>query len=276
MNEQIPHVKIGAASIPQIGFGTWQLMDDVLANAVEAAVNAGYRHFDTAARYENEIELGTALRASKLVRDDYFLTTKVWYTEATTDAFRKAAEQSLERLNVGPVDLLLFHWPSPDVPLADTIRALSAAKADGLAHHIGVSNFPIALLDRAIELADTPIITNQCECHAYFQQNALRKHCAEKNVAFTAYSPIGRGTQAQDPVLQSIAQAHGKSVPQILLRWHLQLGNIAIPRSSNPGRIRENIAITDFTLTPDDMAKIATLDKKDGRTTSPEWVSSWD
>lgn len=122
MTTQIPHIQAGEASIPQIGLGTWQLKGDVLANAVETAVAAGYRHFDTAARYENETELGEALRASDLKRDDYFLTTKVWYTNAAKDDFRKAAEDSLDRLGVGPVDLLLFHWPSPEVPLEETME----------------------------------------------------------------------------------------------------------------------------------------------------------
>lgn len=177
---------------------------------METAVAAGYRHFDTAAQYENETELGRALRASNLKRDDYFLTTKIWYTEATKDAFRKATEESLERLDVGPVDLLLFHWPLTEMPLEETVAALCAARKDGLARHIRVSNFPIRLLERAIALADAPITVNQCECHPYFPQDGLRAFCKEKGVAFMAHSPIGSGKLGEDPVLQALARTHAR------------------------------------------------------------------
>lgn len=273
---EIPSIHAHGASIPQIGLGTWQLHGEVLQRAVEAATDAGYRHFDTAPRYENEAELGAALRRTGLPRDSYFLTTKVWFTEASAPAFLASAEASLRRLGTDQVDLLLIHWPSPDVPLAETVGALCEAAARGYTRHIGVANFPARLLERAIELADRPLVANQCEYHPRLDQSAVIETCRRHGVAFVSYSPIGSGHLLDEPVIGAIARDHGKSPAQIMLRWHLQQGMVAIPRSSSPERVRENIALTDFTLSEAEMARLHALAAPDGRIFNPEWVRSWE
>jgi diketogulonate reductase-like aldo/keto reductase len=269
-------IAAGGAEIPQIGLGTWQLRGEVLERAIAAAAEAGYRHFDTAPRYENESEVGHALRATGLARDAYFLTTKVWYTELSAAALRASAEASLDRLGLGPVDLLLVHWPNPEVPLEETIGALCEAHRAGLARHVGVSNFPAALLERAIALADVPLVADQCEYHPRLDQTPLLDCCRRNGVAFVAYAPIGSGRLIADPSIRAIAERHHRSPAQIVLRWHLEQGVVAIPRSSDPTRIAENIAITDFTLTPAERAAIASLAVPDGRIFSPAWVRGWE
>lgn len=271
----IPVIEAGGARIPQIGLGTWKVHGEALAGSIEAAVASGYRHFDTAAFYDNEPEVGAALRASALPRDDYFLTTKVWYTEARADDLRRAAEASVERLGIGAVDLLLLHWPSPEVPLEETIEALCAARRDGLTRHIGVSNFPPSLLERALKATSEPIVANQCECHPQFGQAALKKFCADRDVAFVAYTPIGSGKLLDAPVITDIARTLDRTPAQVILRWHLQRGNIAIPRSSNPERVAQNIAVTDFALSDADMAQIDAMESPEGRMISPSWVQTW-
>ncbi|GHG96174.1 aldo/keto reductase [Pseudodonghicola xiamenensis] len=273
---KLPSVPAHGAQIPQIGLGTWQLHGDVLARAVEAAAEAGYRHFDTAPRYENEADLGRALAATGLRRDSYFLTTKVWYTDLAAPALLASAEASLERLRVDQVDLLLIHWPSPDVPLSETIEALCEAARRGYARHIGVSNFPARLMEQAIALADRPLVANQCEYHPRLDQSALIETCRRNGMAFIAYSPIGSGHLLADPVIADIAATHGKSPAQIMLRWHLQQGVVAIPRSSSPERIRENIALQDFELSEREMARLFALNARDGRLYNPDWVTSWE
>ncbi|MFD2174747.1 aldo/keto reductase [Rhodobacter lacus] len=275
-NQSVPVITAGGAAIPQIGLGTWHLHGEVVDGAVATAVAAGYRHFDTAAYYDNETDVGHALRATGLARDSYFLTTKVWYTELGRDALRKAAEASVERLGLGAVDLLLLHWPNPEIPLAETMKALCAAKRDGLAKHIGVSNFPISLLKQALALTSEPIVANQCECHPRLNQKPLKNFCDDNDIAFVAYSPIGSGKLTEHPVLSGIAATHGKTSAQVMLRWHLQRGNIAIPRSSKPERVCENIAVTDFALSAEEMGAIDEMNAPDGRMISPSWVKSWE
>lgn len=275
-NTAIPRINANGAEIPQIGLGTWQLSGSVLESVIDAAAKAGYRHFDTAPRYENEAGVGAGLRGTGLARDDYFLTTKVWHTELRADAFRASAERSVETLGLGPVDLLLIHWPDPAVPLAETIGALCQAKRDGLTRHIGVSNFPARLLDQAVALADEPLVANQCEYHPRLDQSVVRAACARHGLAFVAYAPIGSGRLLEDPTIGAIAASHGKSPAQVMLRWHLQQGNAAIPRSSNPGRVAENIAITDFALSGAEMARLSAMAAPDGRIFNPDRVKSWD
>ncbi|MEO9777890.1 MAG: aldo/keto reductase [Sedimentitalea sp.] len=271
-----PVVTAFGAQIPQIGLGTWQLQGDILHAAVMAAADAGYRHFDTAPRYENEAELGAALRATGLPRDSYFLTTKVWYTDLSAAALLASAHASLERLGVEAVDLLLIHWPSPTVPVAETIEALVEARDRGYARNIGVSNFPKALMNRAQELSSAPLIANQCEYHPRLDQSDLIAACQNEGRAFVSYAPIGSGQLLADPTVTQIAAACGKSQAQVLLRWHLQQGVVAIPRSSNPARVRENIEITDFSLSPQDMARLSALADNDGRMYNPAWVKGWE
>ncbi len=272
----VPSVAASGAVIPQIGLGTWQLRGDVLDRAVAAAVEAGYRHFDTAPRYENEAEVGRAIRATGIARDDVFVTTKVWYTELAAAAFRASAEASVERLGLGPVDLLLVHWPNPEVPLEETIGALCEARRAGLARHVGVANFPISLLEKTLALADEPIVANQCEHHPRLDQSKLIAFCRSRGIAFVSYAPIGSGRLLEDPVIGAIARRLGRTPAQVVLRWHLQQGLVAIPRSSNPGRVAENIAIGDFELTDTDMTALSGLAAPDGRIFDPPRVTSWE
>lgn len=266
----------GDMKIPAIGLGTWQLQGDVLAASVAAAAEAGYRHFDTAPRYENEAAVGAALRATGLARESYFVTTKVWHSELHADALRRSAESSVERLGLGAVDLLLVHWPNPAVPLAETISALCRAKRDGLARHIGVSNFSRARLEAAIALADQPLAANQCEYHPRIDQSGLIAACGRNDVAFIGYAPLGSGSLLDDPLLRRIAMAHGKSAAQVVLRWHYQQGIAVIARSANPARVAQNIDIADFALDRDEMTQISGLAQPNGRIFSPDWVESWE
>ncbi len=271
----IPTIQANGAAIPQIGLGTWQLHGEVLEAAVLAAAESGYRHFDTAPRYENEAGLGAALRRTGLAREEYFVTTKVWWTELAGPALRASAEASLERLGLDQVDLLLIHWPNPDIALAETVEALCAVAERGLTRHIGVANFPVALMNQAIALADRPLVANQCEYHPRLDQSALIAACRASGLAFVSYSPIGSGQLLDAPEIAAIAAAHGKTPAQVVLRWHLQQGVVAIPRSSNPGRVRENIAVTDFALSDAQMAQLHALARPDGRIFNPAWVKSW-
>lgn len=269
-------VVAGAMKIPALGLGTWQLQGDVLAASVSAAASAGYRHFDTAPRYENEAAVGAALRATGLARERYFVTTKVWHSELHADDLRRSAESSVERLGVGPVDLLLVHWPNPEVPLAETISALCQAKRDGLAHHVGVSNFSRARLEAAIALADEPLAANQCEYHPRLDQSKLIAACRHHGIAFIGYAPLGSGNLLNDVQICDIATAHDKTPAQVVLRWHYQQGTVAIPRSASPVRVAQNIDIVDFVLDDDQMAQISALAHPDGRIFRPSWAENWD
>lgn len=269
-------VVAGTMKIPAIGLGTWQLQGDALAASVAAAAEAGYCHFDTAPRYENEEAVGAALRATGLAREGYLVTTKVWHSNLHADALRRSAESSVERLGLGPVDLLLVHWPNPAVPLAETIAALCQAKRDGLARKVGVSNFSHSRLEAAIALADEPLAANQCEYHPRLDQSGLIAACRRHGVAFIGYAPLGSGSLLDDPLLGLIAMAHGRTPAQVVLRWHYQQGTAAIARSANPARVAQNIDIADFALDSDEMARISALARPDGRIFSPDWVENWE
>lgn len=270
----LPIVEAGGARIPAIGLGTWRLAGAEGQQAVEAALACGYGHLDTAARYENEVEVGAALRASG--RKDIFVTTKVWHDRLTRDAFLASAEASLARLKLDRVDLLLVHWPNPAVPLAETIGALCEAKARGLTRHVGVANFPSALLEEAVRLSSEPLVTNQCEYHPWLAQGTLLAACRRLGVSFTSYSPLGRGELMQEPALQRIAEQHGRTPAQIVLRWHLQQGVIAIPRSGSAKHIAQNLDVTGFELSEKDMAALSALARSDGRLVAPAWSPDWD
>jgi diketogulonate reductase-like aldo/keto reductase len=271
------NVSSNGAEIPAIGFGTWQLSGQIALRAVTQALDAGYRHIDTAAMYGNEREVGAAISAHRLPRDEIFVTTKVWYTDLSAARFRRSAEESLRRLGLEAVDLLLIHWPSQEVPLAEQIGALCAAKKAGLTRHVGVANFPEPYLEVALELADEPLVTNQVEHHPYLDQTRLLAACRRHGLSMTSYSPIGRGALLRDSVLVEIAHHKDRTAAQIVLRWHLQQpGNIAIPRSSNAARIAENIAVFDFALTPEEMARISALARPDGRMVNASFAPNWD
>lgn len=270
-------VEANGASIPAIGLGTWQLTGEGCVGAVEAALAAGYRHLDTARMYGNEREVGEGLRASGLRRDDVFVTTKVWWEDIAPGALERSAEASLGRLGLGEVDLLLIHWPNAAVPLGDSTAALCRAKRAGLARHVGVSNYPAAMLAEATRLADEPLVVNQVEFHPYLGQDSVREACRRTGAALTAYCPLGRAGIFEDPVLAEIAAARGRSVSQVVLRWHVQQpGTVAIPKSGTPRHIADNIAVFDFALSAAEMARISALARPDGRVVDPAFAPAWD
>ena len=253
-------VTAGGATIPRIGLGTYQLRGRTALRCVEAAIKAGYRHIDTAAMYDNEEAVGEGIRGSGIARSEIFVTTKVWRTDLREADFLRSAEASVKRLGVGAVDLLLIHWPNPDVPLEETIGALCKAKRRGLTRHIGVSNFPVALLKQALSLADEPIVTDQVEHHPYLEQRPLFDFCRGEDIAVTSYSPLSRGSLLREEAIAAVARDKGRTPAQVVLRWHLQQpGNIAIPRSAEPRRIAENLDAFGFELSPQEMERISGL-----------------
>lgn len=269
-------VEANGARIPAIGLGTWQLSGDSGAAAVAHALASGYRHLDTAAAYGNEEAVGQGLRASGVARDTVFVTTKVWPDSIDDGPLQASAEASLKRLGLDAVDLLLIHWPNAEIPLARSIKALNDAKRRGLARHIGVSNFPVALLEDAVRLSSEPLVANQCEYHPLLDQSKVIAACRRHGLAFVSYTPIGRGKIAPEGPIAEAAARYGKTAAQIMLRWHVQQGLVAIPRSSNAGRISENIAIWDFALSAAEMTAISALAHPEGRIVRPATAPRWD
>jgi diketogulonate reductase-like aldo/keto reductase len=272
-----PLVHANGAAIPAIGLGTWTMKGEEAARAVARALEAGYRAVDTAAMYGNEDAVGEGLRAAGVPRADVFVTTKVWYTDLAPGALQRSAEASLKRLGVDEVDLLLIHWPNPVIALEGSIAALCDAKRHGLARHVGVSNFPVALLDRAVSLATEPLVANQCEYHPHLDQTKLLAACRRHGLAFLSYAPIGKGAVLDDAAVRDVAARHGRTPAQVVLRWHVQQeGVAAIPKSANPQRIAENLDVFGFTLSDEDMRAVSGLAQPEGRMVAPGWSPSWD
>ncbi|MEV6331880.1 aldo/keto reductase [Streptomyces sp. NPDC051909] len=255
--------------MPQLGFGVWQVPDDEAETAVATALEAGYRSIDTAAIYANEAGTGKALAASGLPREELFVTTKLWNSEQGYDSTLRAFDASLEKLGLDFVDLYLIHWPVPAKDAyVDTYRAFEKILADGRARAIGVSNFLPEHLERLIGETSVVPAVNQIELHPQLQQTASREAHAKHGIATEAWSPLGsgRGLLAV-PAIVAIGQKHGRTPAQVVLRWHLQVGNVVIPKSVTPSRIRENIDVFDFELDAEDLAAIAVLDE--GRRLGP-------
>lgn len=253
--------------IPQLGYGVWQVENDTAEKVVGLALDAGYRHIDTAKIYGNEEGTGTAIANSGVAREDIFLTTKVWNDEQGFEAAKAAAEASLKRLGTDYVDLLLIHWAKPSQGLyVDTWKALIELQKEGKARSIGVSNFPEEQLRKIIaETGVTPAI-HQIELHPYFAQENLREVHAELDIVTQAWSPLGNGSDLlSNPVLAEIAQKHDASVAQVVLAWHRAIGNVAIPKSVTPERIVENFESLNVELTGDEVAAIDALSHEDGR-----------
>jgi 2,5-diketo-D-gluconate reductase B len=258
-------VSAHGARIPLLGLGTWDLRGRVCTEMVAAALRLGYRHIDTAEMYDNEPAVGEGLRASGVRREDVFLTTKIWPSHFAAAELPRAARGCLDRLGVSEVDLLLLHWPNPQVPLPETIGALCKVKRDGLARHIGISNFNVALIEAAWNATTEPLVCNQVECHPYLDQSKVLGACRKHGMAMTAYSPIAKGEVGGDRVLARIGAAHKKSTAQISLRFLVQQGIVVIPRTSKTARLSENAAIFDFSLSDGEMAEIAALSGADRR-----------
>ncbi|MFS0696488.1 aldo/keto reductase [Streptomyces nitrosporeus] len=266
----VPTVTLNnGVTIPQLGFGVFQVPDEETTAAVAAALDAGYRSIDTAAVYGNEAGVGRALAESGIPREELFVTTKLWNADQGYDAALAAFDSSLEKLGLDHVDLYLIHWPTPARDLyPDTWRALEKLVADGRVRAAGVSNFQPAHLRRLIDTGSLVPAVNQIELHPGLQQSGLRSLHEEYGIATEAWSPLAQGALLDDEVLLSLAARHGRTPAQIVLRWHLQLGNIVIPKSVTPARIRQNIDVFGFELTPDDMEAIAGLDR--GMRTGPD------
>jgi 2,5-diketo-D-gluconate reductase B len=271
-----PFVEANGARIPAIGLGTWDLRERTCVRMVEQALRLGYRHIDTAEMYGNEREVGEGLRASGIPRAQVFVTTKVWPDHLAPRELERATKESLAKLNLSEVDLLLIHWPNPRVPLADTIGALCRMKREGLTRHIGVSNFTLDLLAEAVKLATEPLVTDQIEWHPFIDQAKVVEACRGYGLAVTAYSPLARGRVLADETLRRIGVRHGKTAAQVGLRYLVQRGAVVIPRSSRPEGLAANFAIFDFELTPAEMADIAGLTHPRGRIVDWSGAPDWD
>ena len=269
------HVTPHEVRIPALGLGTFGLNGRVAERIVGHALAAGYRHVDTAQMYGNEAEVGAAIRHASVPRDQIWLTTKVWPDRFRADDLLRAADESVRRLGTEP-DLLLLHWPNPGVPLEETVGALNEAKSRGHARHIGISNFTTALIREAVAHSPAPLLVNQVEYHPYLDQSAVLGELERHGMTLIAYSPIGRGAVFRDRTLQRIGEAHGKNPGQVTLRWLLQQGVAAIPRSAREAHVEANLAVFDFALSDDEMAEISSLARPDGRMVQPAVGPDWD
>jgi diketogulonate reductase-like aldo/keto reductase len=243
-------IRSSGARIPLVGLGTWELRGRTCARLVEEAIGLGYRHIDTASMYGNEAAVGEGVRAAGVARDEVFITTKVWQSDLRARDFERSTRDSLAKLKLPSVDLLLIHWPNPSIPLQEPIGALCKMKREGLARHIGVSNFTVALVEEAVKLANEPLVNNQIECHPYLDQGKVIAACRGRGLSVTAYSPIARGRVEGDAVLARIGKAHGKSAAQVCLRYLVQQDIVVIPRTSRPERLKENFDVFDFSSRP--------------------------
>ncbi len=268
------HLDIQGTRLPALGLGTYPLRGADATDAVERALRLGYRHIDTAQSYENEREVGAALRRSGVPRDEIFLVTKVRPGNFERRRVRASTEESLRKLAVDAIDLLLLHWPDPEVPVGETLEALRTLQDEGRVRHLGVSNFPTGLVTEAAQHAD--IFANQVEYHPYLNQGAVLAQARAMGHMVTAYSPIARGRVNQEPIIQEIAAAHGKNPVQVTLRWLLQQDRVAaIPKSGNPERQAANFDVFDFELSAEEMASIDGIGGRD-RIVEPDSAPDWD
>jgi len=257
---EVPILKANGVEMPAIGCGTLFPEPESAAPLVAAAIECGYHHIDTARKYGSEEAVGEGIRSSGIAREELFITTKVTEEDAKADDFARSVDTSLKAIGVDYVDLLLIHWPQPKVPMEETLGALAKTKRDGLARHVGVSNFTVALLDEAVKLSSEPLVTNQIEYHAYIRQDKVLAACREYGMIVTAHVPLARGKIVNDPVIGEIAKAKGKTTAQVALRWLVQQPNISVvPRTTTRERLVENLEIFDFSLTGGEMDRISAL-----------------
>lgn len=253
-------------NVPQIGMGVWQVENDIASSVVKTAIDIGYRSIDTAAIYGNEAGVGRGIAESGIDRDELFIATKLWNDRHGHDSAKAAFNESLEKLGLDYVDLYLIHWPVPKVNLfVDAWESMIQLRDEGRAKSIGVCNFNINHLQKLLDETGVLPVVNQIELHPYFQQAELREFHAEQGIITEAWSPLGRGRLWEEPVLVAISHKYQRSVAQVMVRWHTQLGNMVIPKSVTPSRLDENLHVFDFTLDAEDMAAIAALDQPDGR-----------
>ncbi|PSJ56113.1 aldo/keto reductase [Pseudaminobacter soli (ex Li et al. 2025)] len=265
------------AAIPALGFGVFRMSVAEVESVIPAALEAGFRHFDTAQIYQNEAALGRALQKAGARREDLFLTTKVWVDNYSPEKFAASVDESLDKLQVNQVDLLLLHWPADKVAIADQIDMLNAVQAAGKTRFIGVSNQNVVQMKESIARSAAPIVTNQIELHPYLDQNAIAEAAKAAGVAITAYYGMADGAVPRDPVLQAIGKKYGKSAAQVGLRWLIERGFIALSKTAKPERVAENFDVFDFELSADDMTAISRLARSDGRLVSPPGLAPvWD
>jgi 2,5-diketo-D-gluconate reductase B len=269
-------IEAHGARIPVLGFGTMTLKEDLCVELVEAALQLGYRHLDTAQMYGNEREVGSGLRGSGLKREDVFVTTKVWFNRLALGDFERSVDESLEKLGLPWVDLLMIHWPNREIPLAESMASLCKVKKQGLAKNIGVANFNIAMIEEATTLASEPIAALQIETQPYLDQTKVIGVAREHGMAVVGYCPLARGKVPADATLGKIGRAHDKTASQVALRFLEQHGIIPIPRTSKRERLAENLGSLDFTLSEAEMAEIGKLKRPDGRIVSPPQAPQWD
>jgi 2,5-diketo-D-gluconate reductase A len=256
-------------SVPAVGLGVWQTPAEDTERAVSAALSAGYRHVDTAAAYGNEEGVGRAVAASGLPRDDVYVVTKLWNSEQGYDSTLRAFDASMTKLGIDRLDLYLIHWPMPEVnAFVDTFKAFARLREQGRVTSIGVSNFEPEHLHTLVDATGIVPAVNQIELHPLLPQHALREVHAELGIATEAWSPLGQGSLLSHPTVVGLAEAHGKTPAQVLIRWHVQLGNIVIPKSVNPERIASNFDVFDFELSEPDMASVTSLE--DGTRLGPD------
>ena len=271
------HVNANGAKIPAIGFGTFELEPADAESMVAHALDVGYRHIDTAQMYKNEEAVGRGLKKSGLDREDIFLTTKVWTDQFADGDLQASVRESLKKLDTDYVDLLLLHWPNPDISLKETLGALNEVREQGLARNIGISNFTTTLIEEAVGQSTAPLATNQVEFHPYISQQPVLDKLAEHGMALTAYCPLAQGRVFSEPTLERIGKAHGKNGGQVALRWLVQHGDVVvIPRSSKKEHVTNNFDIFDFELTAAEMDEIAALHSEDGRIINPSFAPAWD
>lgn len=268
-------VEFKGFKVPVVGLGTWALRGRECARLTEQAIRLGYRHVDTAQMYDNEREVGEGVRVSGL-RSEVMVTTKVQPSLLAPHDLERSVKESLARLRLDVIDLLLIHWPNPRVPLAETLGAMAKMKREGYTRQIGVSNFTVALLEEATKASSEPLVCNQVECHPFLNQDKVIAACRNHKMAVVAYSPIARGNAAGDKLLEKIGKAHGKSAAQVCLRWLVQQGVVVIPRTSRPERLEENFALFDFELSDAEMREIAGLARRGGRIVDWTWSPKWD
>jgi len=271
------YIDLQNRKVPALGYGTWQLKGKDCETGVAAALDIGYRHIDTAQIYENEAEVGRALKSSGLKREELFLTTKVWNDHLAENMFQKSVEESLNKLQTNYVDLLLIHWPITAVPFEEQMKSLRAVSDAGMARMIGVSNFTVAQMREVVEDLGTPIVNNQVEYHPFLSQKPVLDYLRAHGMFLTAYSPLARGKVRDEVALREIAEKHGKTVGQVSLRWLVQQERVAaIPKAASIEHIRENFDIFNFELDADDMQRINLLTQRASRLINPDWAPHWD
>jgi diketogulonate reductase-like aldo/keto reductase len=253
-------VTVQGVDIPALGLGTYQLRGQTCVDTVRAALEMGYRHVDTAEFYDNQRAVGRGIAEADVGREEVFLTTKIWRSNLRREDALRSARESFDRLDVEYVDLLLIHWPDESVPVEETLDAMSQLREEGRVRHLGVSNFSVAQLRAAIDVADAPILTDQVRYHPYTGQSDLLECCIDEDVLLTAYSPLAKGKVPRDETFAAIGDRYGKTAAQVALRWLVQQDHVAaIPKASGTRHLRDNHAVFDFELTDDEMNRVFEL-----------------